>query len=91
MSDALLTESATVLDPAQITRDWLEARVSKMIDDEEEIDPEENLLLYGLDSISVMQLISDLRGAGVGLSFAELGQQPTLNKWWNLIAAKLPR
>ena len=38
----------------RLSPDWLLARVQKMIEDDGEIDPAENLVLYGLDSIAVI-------------------------------------
>lgn len=91
MSEMLDTEAGLMLDPKTITRDWLEVRLAKMIDEGEEVDPAENLLLYGLDSISVMRLTADLGQAGLKISFAELAQTPSLNAWWALISDRLPR
>lgn len=88
MNDELLQDTAK-LDPKAITQDWLAQRVAKMVDEGEEIDPDESLIFYGLDSVSVMRLISELGQAGVTLSFAELAQEPTLNKWWELISDRL--
>ena len=38
---------------ARIDRDWLTARAQQLIEDDCDIDPAENLVLYGLDSIAV--------------------------------------
>ena len=71
-----------------LSPDWLLARVQKMIEDDGEIDPAENLVLYGLDSIAVMTFSSELNQMGIKASFEELARQPTLNDWWALIAAR---
>ncbi len=68
------------------TRAWLEARVLTLIPDETQIDPDENLILYGLDSIQVMMLASDLKERGIHVGFDDLARVPTLNGWWSLIA-----
>ncbi len=72
----------------RLSPDWLLARVQKMIEDDGEIDPAENLVLYGLDSIAVMTFSSELNQMGIKASFDELARQPTLNDWWALIAAR---
>lgn len=72
-----------------IDRDWLESRVARMVDDDEAIDPAENLLFYGVDSIAVMELGAELSRAGITVSFAELAEVPTLEAWWALIRARL--
>lgn len=70
------------------SRDWLEARVLQLIEDETEIDPAENLILYGLDSLQVMKLAAELKDLGISVGFDELARIPTLNAWWALIEAK---
>ena len=68
---------------------WLAARVQKMIEDDCDIDPAENLVLYGLDSIAVMTFSSELKQMGVEASFEELAREPTLDAWWSLIQPRL--
>ena len=68
---------------------WLAARVQKMIEDACDIDPAENLVLYGLDSIAVMTFSSELKQMGVEASFEELAREPTLDAWWSLIQPRL--
>lgn len=65
--------------------DWLTGRIVAMVDDEGPIDPAENLLLYGLDSIQVMTLAGDLEAMGIRISFQELAQNPSIEAWWALI------
>ncbi|MCO6187572.1 isochorismatase [Rhizobium sp. L1K21] len=73
---------------AETSRTWLEARVLKLVEDEPELDPDENLILYGLDSLQVMVLASELKERGITVSFEELAKTPTLNGWWSLIESK---
>lgn len=76
------------LTTSDLSRDWLAARVQDMIEDDCEIEPDENLVLYGLDSIAVMTFSSELKQQGVEISFEELARVPTLDAWWALIAAR---
>ena len=71
-----------------LSRDWLATRVQQMIEDDCDIDPAENLVLYGLDSIAVMTFSSELKQQGIEISFEELACEPTLVAWWALISAR---
>lgn len=79
-----------MLDKTQLSPEWLAARVAAMIEDDcDEIDPAENLVLYGLDSIAVMTFSSELKQIGIEASFEELAREPTLDNWWALIAGRI--
>lgn len=68
--------------------DWLEARVTNLIEDEGPIDPAESLIYYGLDSLRVMKLAAELKERGITVSFEDLAKDPTLNAWFTLIEAR---
>lgn len=68
-----------------LSRAWLEARIRSLVEEEGEIDPDENLVMYGLESIAVMKLVRELADLGVALSFEDLAKEPTLGAWWDLI------
>ena len=53
-----------------------------------EVDPEENLLYLGLDSIRVMALVEQWRGQGVAVTLADLAAGENLTQWHDIIAAK---
>lgn len=76
-------------DKTDLGPEWLAARVGEMIEDDCEIEPAENLVLYGLDSIAVMTFTSELKQMGVEVGFEELAREPSLENWWALIAARL--
>lgn len=78
-----------MLDKTQLSPEWLSARVTAMIEDDCEIEPAENLVLYGLDSIAVMTFSSELKQIGIEASFEELAREPTLQSWWVLIESRL--
>nr|WP_281181242.1 phosphopantetheine-binding protein [Oligoflexus tunisiensis] len=56
---------------------------------EEEFDPDESLIDFGMDSMQVMQLMEAWTKSGVDVSFVELAQNPTLNSWWQLIQTRI--
>ncbi len=68
--------------------EWLETRVSQLIEDEGPIDPAESLIFYGLDSLRVMKFAGELKERGIIVSFEDLAKDPTLNAWSALIDAK---
>lgn len=82
------TQSLLGHDRNKITKEWLEQRIQKLIEEDDELDPEENLILYGLDSLRIMQFSSELKAQGVSVSFEELGRNPSFSTWWSLIDSK---
>ena len=50
------------------------------------IDDDDDLIGYGIDSITVMRLASGWRRNGVTLKFADLVEKPSLRAWWALAA-----
>lgn len=81
----LNTEAIVGAKTDKITKQWLHTRVEQLIEEEEEIDPEENLIVYGLDSLRIMQLAAEFKGYGVDIGFKEIARNPTLSNWWDLI------
>lgn len=72
----------------ETTRAWLQTRLLQLIEDGEELDPEENLIFYGLDSLHVMKLAAELKERRVAVSFEELASSPTLARWWSLVESR---
>ena len=73
-----------------LDRSWLTAQIALMIEDDDEVGPDESLVLFGLDSIRVMEFASLLKTQGISVSFEELIRQPTPNAWWSLIETRRP-
>lgn len=65
--------------------DWLHAQISKIVGEDGPIDPDDDLALYGLDSMGVMRLVMLLEERGIMLDFDRLLERPTLNGWQDLI------
>ncbi|WFC14190.1 phosphopantetheine-binding protein [Aeromonas salmonicida] len=70
-----------------ISHQWLQERVQQLIEDNDtELDQEESLILYGLDSLRVMQFAAELKERNIHVSFEDLIKSPTLASWRELIA-----
>lgn len=74
-----------------LSREELKAQLLALIDDDQDFDPDENLVDYGLDSVQVMSLIGQWQQRGLRFRFEELARNPTLNGWWALIEEKSAR
>ncbi|MBY7822534.1 isochorismatase family protein [Vibrio fluvialis] len=59
--------------------------------DLDEVDVNENLLFFGLDSIRAMVLLEKWRPYGVNVTFAQLIEKVTLQEWWMLIGEPTTR
>lgn len=81
------TQAIMVSTMPKLTEQWLYEKVQKLVE-EEELDPAENLILYGLDSLRIMQFSAELKQYGLDIYFEELGQEPSIEHWWNLIQSK---
>ncbi|MBV7260435.1 isochorismatase [Photobacterium sp. WH24] len=76
--------------PEVLTRSGLLARIARLVEEEEdEFDPEENLIDYGLDSVQIMSLITEWRKHGVVMNFVQLAETLTFNHWWGLLEQAL--
>ena len=81
---AVLPTAAVLAAGAQVDIAWLRARLAPALDDDG-YGPDDNLMDYGLDSLEVMNLVTELDALGVRLSFEDLAGTPTLNAWRALL------
>lgn len=84
------TEHLLGIETKAITRQWLNAWVRKLVDEDGDLEPNENLIFYGIDSLKIMQLSSELKSRGIDIGFEELGRAPTLSNWWSLVQSRQP-
>lgn len=83
-----LTTADTLLELSRMT----DLTLRRLLDDvarildvpADEIDPDDNLVDHGLDSIRLMQLAQRWQAAGLPLAFPELAERPQLSYWWTL-------
>jgi aryl carrier-like protein len=52
----------------------------------EQIPQDENLVLLGLGSLEMMQLVNEWRRQGIDVNFRELVAHPTIGQWWARLA-----
>ncbi|MBP2227781.1 bifunctional isochorismate lyase/aryl carrier protein [Azospirillum agricola] len=81
--------SSALLEPAPeaLTKEGLRRILAAALD--EAPGDTDNLLDFGLDSITVMQLVNGWKAAGIEIGFADLAARPTIEGWWALLRAKL--
>ncbi|WP_437820778.1 isochorismatase family protein [Sorangium sp. So ce1078] len=72
--------------------DRLRGEVAEILDQPvSALSDREHVLDLGLDSIRLMTLVERWRGAGIDVTFVELGELQTLGQWWELLSTRLPR
>jgi bifunctional isochorismate lyase / aryl carrier protein len=87
-TDALLENLRPVL-PASIQA--LRSHVAALLNIEPgQLQNEDNLLDWGLDSIRIMSLVERWRSAGIDLNFMTLAESPTLEAWWSTLSREEP-
>ena len=59
--------------------------------DPAELNDDENLVDFGLDSVRIMTLVERWRRLGVQITFADLAERPTLADWWAVLEPKVPQ
>lgn len=70
---------------APVTLAEMLAEVADILDvPADEIDPDDNLVDHGLDSIRLMQLAQRWQDRGLPLGFPVLAERPQLSHWWRL-------
>ncbi|MCF4007355.1 phosphopantetheine-binding protein [Corynebacterium uropygiale] len=70
----------------------LRARVAELLEiSPEEIDPDEELMDQGLDSVRLSEVLRFLRGHGVDLDYADLIEDTSLSAWEDLLDEEAAR
>ncbi|GAA5004324.1 hypothetical protein GCM10023206_08570 [Acinetobacter puyangensis] len=68
--------------PQKWTLEQIQQAVAEQLKIESnEIQDDDNLLLLGLDSVSLMTLVGQWRDAGANIEFQDLIEEPTLRDW----------
>ncbi len=83
-----LQSTAATNSPAELLPlDFLQfkaAILACLSDAEGELDLDDNLLDYGLDSVQVMELLGCWQRQGLALKFEQLARRTTLRAWWDI-------
>ncbi|MFG3439676.1 condensation domain-containing protein, partial [Nonomuraea sp. NPDC047897] len=53
-----------------------------------ELDPDDDLIRHGVDSIRIMQLANDWQRQGIRVKFADLAETPTVAAWHALLSSR---
>lgn len=53
-----------------------------------ELDPNGDLIDFGLDSIQILTLLEEWQELGIKVELADLFKELTLNGWWQVLAPK---
>lgn len=83
--DSVISDNVKVENCDKLTIEWLKGRVTQLIGEDVDIDDDENLIIYGLDSLKIMQFSSELKNMNIDIGFEKLGRNPTISQWWLLI------
>lgn len=69
-----------------VTAERVRAQVAEILGEPvQDIDPDEDLLDRGLDSVRLMSLMEAWRASGAETDFADLAEKPTVNAWASLL------
>ncbi|GAB2715913.1 phosphopantetheine-binding protein [Halomonas garicola] len=69
-----------------LTLERMRADIAALVDEApEELEDDDNLLDWGLDSMRIFNLTVEWSQYGVELGFADLAEAPTLADWWQIV------
>ncbi len=69
-----------------LTLERMRADIAELVDEApEELEDDDNLLDWGLDSMRIFNLTVEWSQYGVELGFADLAEAPTLADWWQIV------
>jgi mycobactin phenyloxazoline synthetase len=72
---------------ATLTRDGLVETIARVAEvSPEDIQDGTDLIALGLDSLSFMRLVNELRVHGLPVTYQDLADQPTVGAWWARIS-----
>lgn len=71
---------------APLTLERMRADIAALVDEApEELEDDDNLLDWGLDSMRIFNLTVEWSQYGAELGFADLAEAPTLADWWQMV------
>jgi bifunctional isochorismate lyase/aryl carrier protein len=73
--------------PGIASKEQLRSQILPLLDeDSDELDNDDNLIDYGLDSVRMMALATRWRKIRADIDFVALAKTPTINGWWALLS-----
>jgi bifunctional isochorismate lyase/aryl carrier protein len=73
--------------PGIASKEQLRSQILPLLDeDSDELDNDDNLIDYGLDSVRMMALATGWRKIRADIDFVALAKTPTINGWWALLS-----
>jgi len=86
MTVDLIKEAAK---PGYANKEQLRNEILQLLDeDAADLDNDDNLIDYGLDSVRIMALATRWRKIREDIDFVALAKTPTLNGWWTLLSGE---
>jgi len=64
----------------------LRTQIAPFIEDADELQDDDNLMDFGLDSVAVMTLISKWQQQGINANFVDLSKTPSIDGFWQVIS-----
>ncbi|WP_369789565.1 isochorismatase family protein [Rouxiella sp. WC2420] len=75
--------------PGYASKEQLRNEILPLLDeDSEDLQDDDNLIDYGLDSVRIMALATRWRKIREDIDFVVLAKNPTLNGWWQLLSGE---
>ncbi|EIC84590.1 isochorismatase [Serratia sp. M24T3] len=75
--------------PGYASKEQLRNEILPLLDeDSEDLQDDDNLIDYGLDSVRIMALATRWRKIREDIDFVALAKNPTLNGWWQLLSGE---
>ncbi|QIX49047.1 phosphopantetheine-binding protein [Rhodococcus sp. DMU1] len=72
-----------------LDRETIRTDIARLLEIEaDELDPALSLVDQGLDSVRLMALVEQWRGAGADVDFVSLATEPQLEAWYDLLAPR---
>lgn len=72
-----------------LTLEQMRIDIARLVDEApEELENDDNLLDWGLDSMRIFNISVQWNKTGIELRFAELAETPTLNGWWQIVQSQ---
>lgn len=71
---------------SELSKNSLRAQIMPLIEDADELDDNDNLMDFGLDSVAVMRLMSTWQKQGIDVTFVDLAKSPSINGFWKIVS-----